>query len=119
MSVTLEITGVEETIELLEGMDIPGTLGAVVDALTGYSARMAASMTPVDTGAMQRAWRGVSQGMTGRVFTDPGATNPRSGAPVTSYAGIVDSRVGISEAVSALAERQAITLLEGVTWDIR
>ena len=109
--IALEVQGLDEVIELLEGTDIPRQLENIVGFVTEYSARLAASMTPVDTGAMQRAWKGKVLGMEGSVFIDPSAVNYRSGTPVTAYAGIVDEREGISLAVVDHATRMGAAML--------
>lgn len=119
VSVTLELRGFDEAIQLLDGVDIPGQLADIVDFVVGHSVRVAASLTPVDTGAMRMAWMGQAHGSMGRVFIDPAAVNYRSGARVTSYAGIVDERIGISGAVADRATRMAVSMMGDIEWTPR
>jgi len=93
--ITIVTHGFDEAVTYLEGINVPMRLGAAVDDTVATLARFAAARTPVVTGAMRGAWRGVG----GRLFIDPSAINPRSGAPVTDYAPSVAQRLGIMEAV--------------------
>lgn len=119
MSITLELQGFDEVIELLEGVNVPGQLGEVVEGTIVAGARFAAVITPVDTAAMQQAWTAQAQGLDGRVFVDPSAVNPRSGVAVTSYAPDVDERAGIMDKAFTFMSRIGTRMLERVDWEAR
>lgn len=108
MTLTIEQRGFDEAIAYFEDIDVPGRLAIAVDKTIEMLGRLAASVTPVDTGAMRKAWRWVK----GRLFIDPGARNPRSGVPVTDYATTVSERYGILDAVMTQAGRVGAAALE-------
>lgn len=119
MSLVLQTRGFEEAVALLANVDIPGQLGEGVTGIVGPLIRFGAVLTPVDTGAMRGAWRDRVQGMTGSVYIDPAATNPRSGVSVTGYAGAVSDRLGILDAMMIEGERLGAVVLEGIEWQPR
>lgn len=112
----LQTQGFEEAAQLLANVDVAGQLGRGIGSLVGPLSRFAATITPVVTGAMRDAWTDRAQGMTGSVFISPAATNPRTGAPVTDYAGIVSDRLGIMGATMVEGGRLAVEMLEGIEW---
>lgn len=114
--IALETRGFEEAAELLANVDVAGQLGLGIAGVTGGMTRFAAPITPVVTGAMRGAWMSRAQGLAGAVYINPAAINPRSGAPVTQYAGIVSDRLGIADAVMREGERLAAVALEEVQW---
>ncbi len=111
MSITIQITGVPEALQALD-VDVAAKLQEVIDKFGPVMTRFGASITPVDTGAMQGAWKWGSN----RMYISPNAYNPRSGAPVSLYAGHVDRRVGILDAVIVQAPRMAAQAAEEVKW---
>lgn len=94
MSITLQVRGEEEVLEALD-LDVEGQLGTVLDRILTLGADHARGTTPVDTGAMARAWMWARGGLEGGIMIDPSATNPVSGARVSDYAPAVDDRLGI------------------------
>jgi hypothetical protein len=73
-----------------------GALGRAVKHVTARVHRYATTINPVDTGS----WRGSQRqtieqgGLVGHVFLQPGATNSRTGTPVSRYAGMYEARKG-------------------------
>lgn len=112
----LETQGFEEAAELLANVDIAGQLSGGIDSVVYSMTRFAAFITPVATGAMRDAWTGRVQGLAGVVYINPAATNPRSGVPVTQYAGAMSDRLGIQDAVIAEGGRLAARVLEEIQW---
>lgn len=110
MMLSLELIGLGEVLDVFGNMDIPGRLAMLIDQIINESTRFAASLTPVDTGAMRDSWMGER----GRMFINPSAYNPRSGAPVTDYASIVSDRCGIMDAVFENAIRLVTDKVEVV-----
>ena len=88
----------------------------IVRYLTSGLTRFVASITPVDTGAMRDSWTWTSIGLIGQVYISPSSHNPRTGAPVTSYASIVDRRVGLLDATIVEGERMAGVALSTIAW---
>lgn len=100
----IEATGVNEAIAAIEGLYDEEEIADITWAVLHRLRYVAMGKTPVDTGAMRSAW--VVQH--NALFITPAAHNPRSGAPVTSYADVVSERVGVMDAV----ERRAPRLVE-------
>jgi len=109
--IDLEMKGAEAVLAALE----PPLIEEAIIFRFGEMTRFAASITPVRTGAMQRAWKWEAQGWEGRMFIDPSARNPRSGVPVTDYAEEVDQRYGILDKALGLGARMGV---EDVEWPI-
>lgn len=112
MTVELKIYGIDEAIAYLEDIKVSKRLGVAIEKTVSALARLAASITPVVTGAMRAAWCGTSSGLEGRVYIDPAAVNPRSGVPVVNYAGVVSERRGIMDALISESDRLASAALE-------
>ena len=113
--ITLEFENFEEAQQYFAELDIAGQLEQVI-SIAGEGLRSgAANVTPVETGAMQRAWEFVSSELEGELRIDPTATNPRSGVPVADYAEFVDDRVGITDAVVADWPRIGAAALDQIT----
>jgi len=60
-------------------------LDNAVQDVTVKAHRFAVANTPVDTGAWRASHRPEVHGLTGRVFIDPAATNPKSGSKPAVY----------------------------------
>ncbi len=73
-----------------------GALGRAVRHITARVHRYAVTINPVDTGSWRASQRQTieSDGLTGHVFLQPGATNSRSGVAVSRYAGVWEARKG-------------------------
>jgi hypothetical protein len=73
-----------------------GALGRAVKYITAREHRYAVSINPVDTGSWRASHRQTieSSGLRGHVFLQPGATNSRTGGPVSRYAGMYEARRG-------------------------
>lgn len=99
MSIVLEFTGFEEAQRFLAQENLDEQLAEAVVFIGEGLRSGAATRTPVDTGAMQRAWEFLAAGLRGLMGIAAGATNPRSGVLVSEYAPLVDKRVGILGAV--------------------
>lgn len=95
--IELQLRGFDETVDYIEGLDIPEQLHEQLGIVLTDMTRFAAAITPVVTGAMRRAWEFKLEGLQGRMAINPTARNPRSGVPVRDYASIVAEREGILE----------------------
>jgi len=95
MMIQIQTEGLDELIQYLEDLKIEAQLELQLAQALGGMTGTAQGATPVDTGSMQAAWYWARTGLQGLVEIDAGARNTRTGVPVTDYAGIVDSRVGI------------------------
>lgn len=73
-----------------------GALGRAVQHVTARVHRYATTINPVDTGSWRASQRQQlsNDGLSGRVFLQPGATNSRSGGPVDRYAGMYERAGG-------------------------
>ncbi|MDY7078013.1 MAG: hypothetical protein SXV54_13945 [Chloroflexota bacterium] len=101
--ITLEVRGEREALEALD-IDVPRLLQHNINKMGVAGKRMAVSITPVVTGAMQRAWTWYE----GRLFINPSAVNPRSGTPVIEYAGDICARDDILGVVLGAMERTGV-----------
>lgn len=111
--ITLEFQGFEEAFEALT-LDLEKQLGQAVDTRLETATAFARAHTPVVTGAMRGAWHWARSGLEGMMTINPTARNPRSGAPVTSYASLVDDRLGIVEG----AYQRIVTMpIEEIGWE--
>ena len=73
-----------------------GALGRAVKHITAREHRYAVTINPVDTGSWRASQRQLmsNDGLTGRVFLQPGAANSRTGGPVSRYASMYESQGG-------------------------
>jgi hypothetical protein len=96
--VTLTITGLQEAQaannRLLARMQPRGALERAVLYGTTAAHRAAVVITHVDTGALRASHRMEVSGLRGRVYIDPGATNPRSGVRTAVYGPMEHARGG-------------------------
>lgn len=96
MSVT--ITGIQEVQRANEHniaqLRPSGALGRAVQFTVIQAHRYAVAITHVDTGALRASHRMEVIGVHGRIFLDPSARNPRSGALTSNYGAIEETRGG-------------------------
>jgi len=71
-----------------------GALGEAVKVGTTLAHRYAVSITHVDSGSLRASQRLSVQGLRGRVYLDPNAVNPRSGARPSIYGNYEHARGG-------------------------
>jgi hypothetical protein len=87
--VKLTITGIQEAQAKnnrnMAALRPAGALGRAVQYGTIAAHRYAIGVTHVDTGTLKGSHRMEIGGLRGRVYIDPGATNPRSGQRATLY----------------------------------
>ena len=108
--------------ETIAALRPSGALGRAVQWATATAHRYAVGLNPVDTGAWRASHRMQVAGTRGRIFLETGARNPRSGTPVTQYAGVWEARAGRyaiykrtrDEAGPTIAASAAKQFLEGL-----
>lgn len=95
--VELSITGIQEAQDAnarwMAALKPGGALGRAVQYMTIEAQRRAIALTHVDTGSLRASHRMQYAGLEGRVFIDPGATNPRSRGRTAVY-GLVEHERG-------------------------
>lgn len=88
----IEVEGAEEAQRAILELYDEEELQDITDAVLHRLKMVAMDETPVETGAMRRAWV-VEKAM---LHISRSATNPRTGHPVTDYAREVAEREGIT-----------------------
>lgn len=95
-----------------------GALGQLIRNVTAYTHRQAIAVTHADTGALRASHLMEVTAVRGRVYINPGAVNPRSGAQVAEYAEDEHNRGGEhafykrATAASAVYFRNTVKQLE-------
>lgn len=99
--IDLTITGLQEAMERnaerIAAMQPSGRFGEVIRDATVEGHRYVVAITHVDTGALRASHRMKVDDLTGSIYLDPGARNPRSGA-LTSVYGVEEHNRGGSHA---------------------
>jgi len=116
MRMDVEVRGGQRVLKVVTGMRPKRQLVKIVREVTSRSREYVASINPVDTGAMRDSWTWTAMGLAGKAYTSLSAHNPRSGAPVSSYAGYVDDRVGLMDSMVIGAKRIAVEELDDIKW---
>lgn len=116
MSLTLQLRGFDEVIELLQEVDVEAQLEATLEDVLQELTVFAAANTPVKSGSMRDSWIWGVENLKGRLYIDPNAVNRISGVRVIDYAPIVDQRVGILEKVEKRWDVVAVEGMEEIGW---
>jgi hypothetical protein len=87
--IKLTITGIQEAQaannRAIAALRPDGAFGRAVQYGTAAAHRYAVAVTHVDTGTLRASHRMEVNGLRGRVYIDPSATNPRSGGRAAVY----------------------------------
>jgi hypothetical protein len=100
----IEVTGIPELLEMLDGIDLSGVAGEVIKGLH----RVAFQISPVDTGSYRASHKTSVKGFDARLYIDPAARNTRTGATVTSYAGAVEEMYNVYGRTANEADRMLL-----------
>lgn len=96
--IDLSIQGLQEVQDAnnkaMAAMRPSGAFGRGIQYATATIHRYVLSIAHVDTGAMRAAQRQEIKKNRGRIYTDPGARNPRSGVPPAEYIVYEEARGG-------------------------
>jgi len=117
--IRIETRGFPGALEVLVGVDIKGQIVELVRDIISRTTRYAVQINPVDTGAMRDSWTWVAIGPVAKQYISLSAYNPVSKRPVIEYAGYVDERVGLMDAIMEQGERIAVESAEAMTWEPR
>jgi len=88
----------QENLRMVRAVSPSGGMGRAVQYLAESAHRFAVSVTHVDTGALRASHRLAQEGASRwRLYLDPNARNPRSGARTSVYGPIEHDRGGEHE----------------------
>ena len=120
--ITVEIVGLDEAVNRLDRLQRRASSDRTYQVVLGNAMevlrRYAVAISPVDTGAYQGSHRIAVRGKEARLYIDPAATNPRSGQPVTRYAGPVEDRYRVYGQVEDLARGMRSAIVRELTREI-
>lgn len=117
--IKIETRGFPEALQALIAVDAKGQIVELVRDVVSRLTRYVVSINPVDTGAMRDSWTWVAIGPLAKMYISLSAYNPRSKLQVIEYAGYVDERVGLMDAVMEQGERIAVESAEAMVWEPR
>jgi len=110
----LTIRGLQEAqrwnLRAIANTKSSGQFGMAIRDITVGLQRYEVSITHVDTGALKASERIEIMGLSGRIYIDPSAQNPRSGVRTAIYGETEDLRGG-SHAFGARTEREGAPLI--------
>lgn len=103
MKARLTIEGIQElqqaNQQMIDAMEPKGALGQAIKYATTEAHRRAVNNTPWETGGLRAAHRIEIKSLTGKVFIDPGATNPRQGGARPAEYGWYLHNMGMSPGI--------------------
>ena len=107
--IDLSIKGLQEAqrwnLRAIAATKPTGQFGVTIRDILTQLQRYEVSITHVDTGALKASERIEIMGLSGRIYIDPSAQNPRSGVRTAIYGETEDLRGG-SHAFGARTERE-------------
>jgi len=110
MPIGLSIEGIQEAQKqnnaMIAALRPTNLFGAVIQGVTIAVQRYAVSITHVVTGSLRASHRMAVKKLEGKVFIDPGATNPLTQQRPADY-GVTEQRRGGDHAFYTRTEREA------------